>query len=152
MRILKTLTTKLSPLFLLSGCVISTPFNGPGYESGQVQTEQPQVVVALTQATLGEDERANDLFWEYVGKVESSLPEQAGFIGYSKRKSLFGEDAWTMTVWETEQDLKMFVYSGVHMEAMQTAAYGLANVKTTNFVVNTKDIPLEWDIALSKLN
>ncbi len=140
--------------FILSGCVISMPFNGPGYESGagMTLTDGDEVHVAVTYARLKQDQDLRSLFWSYVEKVEGSLEQQKGFIGYSLRKRLFGDEAWTMTVWANEDSLNDFVYGTEHREAMRNAIVSLDTVRTGRFVVNKDQIPLSWDKALALLD
>lgn len=86
----------------LSGCKIGKPFRGPGYDpdKGVMIENRDMVIISLTHAVTGKDDHLNEIFIDYVWKVEASLKEFPGFVGYSIRKELFGNVLWTMTVCE----------------------------------------------------
>ena len=141
------------PAFVLSGCVVSTPFKGPGYEPGKGVTlaDVDTVQVAITHAVLNKDKILRSRFWAHLDNVEITLEDRNGFIGYSKRTKLFGNEAWTMSAWADEESLNAFVHNGAHLAAMQQAMIVLEKVRTTRVSLNKDQIPLSWDKALALL-
>lgn len=140
-------------LLSLGGCAIATPFRGPGYDSADgVAADRPEtVVVVLTEAVLRDDRAGSSAFWDNVGKVEDSLAQQPGFIGYSLRRELLGDRAWTMTAWSDEASIAAFVHSPTHQTAI---AEGLGALQATGFArikVKRDDVPLDWERALEIL-
>lgn len=133
--------------FLLGGCVISTPFRGPGFVDGKVTNAAPEteVVVSITHATVNRDRRGP--FDEHVDRVVKSLPAQPGLIGYAVRKELFGDEVWTMTVWRSEADRARFVASSDHRAAMAAGGSALKAVRFSRVVVPAGELPLSWDRA-----
>ena len=136
---------------LLGGCTISTPFKGPGFDraSGVTDSDRDQtVIVALTHAVLGDSRRHFD---QGVDRVVASLDQQPGLIGYSLRKELFGNEAWTLTVWRDTASLEAFVRSGAHRQAMQTGSAELAAASFRRVEVPAAEIPIDWGTALEYL-
>ena len=144
-------------LLLLSsffGCVIDTPLKGPGVESGsgEMKDEAETVFVSLTYAVLVDDPKLNSTFWSHVGMVEASLPGHPGFVGYSKRKRLFGNEAWTMTIWTDEKSLNDFIESEVHQTAIRDSMKALDSATFARIELKREEIPLSWKSALPLLD
>jgi len=132
----------------LGGCVVATPFRGPGQD---VTAGSSELVLSLTQATLNDDSRARAVFWDYVDRVETSLEDQPGFVGFSKRTELFGDNAWTMTVWSDAESLQAFVESEPHRAAMRNAMGALADARFVRVTIGRDELPVTWERALELL-
>ena len=137
----------------LSACAISTPFRGPGYDSGdgillQLNAEQ-SVVVGLTKAVIGTDRKKNKDFDRNLWNVVARLNAQPGLIGYSVRKQIFGSEMWTMTVWKDEASLIAFVQSQSHTRAIQEGDEALTDSSFVRVRVDAESIPLEWDQVIA---
>ncbi len=145
------MTLALLSTFALGGCAISTPFQGPGYDrrNGVTIAGEGRVVVALTKAVLRDDGALRSTFWDYVLRVEASLPERAGFVGYSLRRELIGKRAWTMTVWSDEASRAAFVQSDVHQAAIGEAMGALACARFARLEVARDEVPIPWHRALA---
>jgi len=148
----KTLT--IFSALVISGCTLATPFRGPGYEPGKgvIIKNQSTVMVGLTHVVFHDDRTHRPAFWTHVDNVEDSLTEQPGFVGYSKRNQLFGNEAWTMTVWSDEQSMEDFVLSKDHRTAMRKGMDAIKESRFARFAVNTEQIPLTWEKALQQLD
>ena len=136
---------------LLGGCTISTPFKGPGYDRDDGVTGDRSgatVVVALTHAVLGPERRNFD---RGVDRVVDSLAQQPGLIGSSLRRELFGNEAWTMTVWRDAAALDAFVRSSVHQQAIRDGAGDLAGANFSRFELPAAALPIDWETALDYL-
>ncbi len=147
-------TITLVVWFSIFGCVIDTPLKGPGIASGtsKMTNSAGTVFVSLTKAVLVNDPKLRAIFWSYVGKVEASLPEHPGFVGYSKRTRLFGNEAWTMTIWTDEKSLNDFVEGDVHQTAIRESIHALASATFARVELNREEIPLSWERALQFLD
>ena len=143
----------LVSLLAVTGCAVSTPFRGPGYDSqaGVTGTSGETVVVAVTKSVLPEDRAMRSLFWDHVEKVEGSLAARPGFIGHSKRTVILGDRAWTITVWKDEASLDDFVGSEVHQAAIGEVAGALRAARFVRFEATRQEIPVAWDRALAAL-
>lgn len=131
---------------VLGGCAIATPFRSTGAGDGSAPA-----VVALTEATLGPDGAARAAFWEGVWTVERTLKDQPGLIGYSVRRELLGNRAWTMTMWQSEADLDRFVLSPAHRAAMASGRAALADTRFAQLERRSGDGPPSWAEALDAL-
>ena len=137
-------------ILLFYGCTISTPFSGPKYK--QEPGADEKVIVGLTKAVTGDDRKKNKVFWAYTRRVEKSLQDREGFIGYSMRKQLFGKEAWTMTVWDNETSLDAFVRSDLHQEAMKEGWPALVSASFARIEIDRDEIPISWERAEELLN
>ena len=137
----------------LTGCIVDTPFRGPGYDPNTGVTVQSvdTFIVAVTNAQLRDDWRLRSRFWDHVEKVEETLNGRPGFVGFSKRTELFGDQAWTMTVWTDEASLDAFVASAVHQTAIEQAMPSLTAARFARLEVGRSELPVSWDRALGQL-
>ena len=134
--------TFLHVVILLSACNISIPFQSSD-ALGTLSPDAP-VIVGITHVVLDHDPEKNDVFWHHASNIIDSLPAQKGYLGHKVRMQLFGNEAWTMTVWLDEESLDSFVMSEPHSEAM---AHGLDAVKIarfSRFTLNRSDLPMAW--------
>jgi heme-degrading monooxygenase HmoA len=132
---------------LLGGCAVATPFRAA--DTGD--PPRGTAVVGVTHAVLVEDRRLRPLFWKHTANVEATLPDQPGFLGHSKRASLLGNEAWTMTVWRSASDMEMFVESHVHVVAIAEAMPAIARAHFARFTVTPDEMPPRWSRALAVL-
>ena len=132
----------------LGGCTVGTPYRESRPAGGE---PQGLVVIALTEATLGPDRAARAAFWEGVRAVESDLPNQQGLLGHALRRELFGNRAWTMTVWESERDLDRFVTAPVHAQAIRAGSAAVVGQRFATITRPRAAVPLPWAEALDVL-
>lgn len=126
---------------LLIGCTISTPLN--------VHNEKRQGVAVVTEAELVGDERKRK-FFDYSYLIHSRLPSQRGFLGGSIRRQLFGEKAWTLTVWENQRALNDFIHSRDHLDGMYMASDAIVRMRSVSFEID-QAAEITWDLALERL-
>lgn len=67
----------------------------------------------------------------YALKILGQLKKEKGFKDF--KKTGIGKLHFTLTVWETEEDLKRFARSGAHLEAMKQSASMAAVVGTYTY-------------------
>lgn len=130
---------------LMSSCVISTPFRGPGFVDGkvtQVAADTP-VVISITNAKV--DRNTRGPFDDHVKRVVKGLPAQSGLIGFSVRRELFGDEVWTLTAWRSEADRARFVASPEHRAAMAAGGPALKSVRFSRVTVPAAELPLSWE-------
>lgn len=130
-------------LLVLGGCKLATPFRGPA-ASAASHAPGETAVVALTHVTLGDDTDKNSVFWDHTGRVIDALPGQPGYLGHSVRRELFGNQAWTMTVWRDESSLRAFVQSEVHQTAIRNGFAAVAGARFANVALSRAEIPVSW--------
>ncbi|HHC75275.1 MAG TPA: DUF3291 domain-containing protein [Thiothrix sp.] len=131
---------------------ISSPFRWAKHPKNDIRASSKTVVVGITYARLHHDKRLRRLFLNHVKRVNTSLAEQQGFIGSSLRSQPFGDEAWTVSVWENKHDMQQFVYSEPHLSAMKEASKTMAAAKTTHIELDATDLPLKWRKILTILH
>ncbi|MEO0476689.1 MAG: hypothetical protein AAF085_12085 [Planctomycetota bacterium] len=135
-----------------SGCTIATPFEGPGYEDGvgvTLDATDDSVIVVITQAVLSGGDREG--FNDGTRSVMDSMDQHEGLIAWSVRREIFGDNAWTMTVWKDEVSLKKFVTSKVHRGAVKEGMPAVSQTRFYTFDVPAEALPISWDDALAQL-
>lgn len=136
----------LGVLLAVSGCTISTPYK----TLADPPDPASPVVVAITRASLDPQRRA--AFDRYTASLIDTLPTQPGLLGYSVRRDLFGNNAWTMTVWSSDAARRAFVYSQMHQDAI-TETYGtLLNARFIRYPAMPDELPPRWADVLKRLD
>lgn len=137
----------------LSGCVLATPFQGPGYdrETGIAAKVQGPLVASVTYAKIRDDGDNRQVFFDYVERVEAILPQRKGFVGYSKRADFLGNEAWTLSVWKDKESLIAFLESDEHTHAVDKAMRTLEDGKFARLSVTPDELPVPWERALAAL-
>ncbi|MDX1958258.1 MAG: DUF3291 domain-containing protein [Leptospiraceae bacterium] len=133
-------------MFLFWNCAISSPFQWKDSIDRNKDIDR-KVYVGITEVVLGDDSKKNDLFWDYVYKLRKEIHSNNGFLGISIRRQLFQRKAWTMTVWESEEDMDNFVYSGTHKKAMKDAFDAMVSTRFARVELTFKEIPISWEKA-----
>jgi heme-degrading monooxygenase HmoA len=141
---MKLLTFVLLP-FLLLGCKVSTPFADASHDGSL--PDNTDVLVAITYIEIGDDAMQNKAFWRQVASVEAALEGMPGFLGYSLRRELFGNKAWTMTVWRDEASLMAFVAGPVHQAAIVGGSPSLRTARFARLEAKKADMPIDWGVA-----
>lgn len=131
---------------LLGGCAIGLPYRDL---SGGRPPAGPTRVVALTHAVL--DGAKRKPFDRGSEQVIQALPSQPGIVGYALRREMFGDQVWTMTVWEDEASRAAFVRSPVHMAAIRAGADAIRLGRFAHLEVPADRAPLSWKQALAVL-
>jgi quinol monooxygenase YgiN len=131
---------------VLSGCAISTPY--PQIEKGNGMADE-KVVLVLSRIVV--DTSRRDEFDRQTRLVIDSMPQHRGLIGYSARRELLGNTAWTMSVWESDQARADFVNSAVHERAIAKSRPAMKTVEFKRLTVERKDVPASWKEALAML-
>ena len=136
----------LAALTGLAGCTIAMPFQ---YVDPALQAERgsQNVVVSLTMTDYEPGWTARRVFWRHVGRVEQSLANRPGLVGYALRRQIIGNRAWTMTVWKDDSSLEAFVRSPAHQEAIRQALPMLETVRFARIELRASEIPITWTQA-----
>jgi heme-degrading monooxygenase HmoA len=137
----------------LPSCRVAMPFSGPGYSRSEGVTlpgAGETVVVAVTHAVVDNSKRGP--FDEGTRRVDESLSSLDGFIGRSLRIHLFGNEAWTMTVWRDEESLDAFVASTTHRRAIRDGMPALKSARFLRFRIPTREVPPSWGDVLKRLD
>lgn len=133
----------------LAGCSVATPFR---FSAPDASASGDTVIVAITEARLGDDAAQRRAFWTHVERVEATLEGRPGFLGFSKRTEVFGDLSWTMTAWADEASLDAFVRSETHQTAIAEAYGGLEGARFVRFTMSRAALPPPWSEALERLD
>jgi heme-degrading monooxygenase HmoA len=135
----------VSLLTLLGGC-----YAGP-WRHGEASSADPpeSFLVILSEVEIAPGERK--AFFRDTRRVLQSLSTQPGLVGYRVRFQLFGSRAWTMTVWEREEDAARFAATPAHLEAMRDSGRTLARLRFARTWRAVEAGPLSWREAFAWL-
>lgn len=97
---------------LLGGCALQAPVRNVSAPPGEGG------VLVLTHAVVTDAGRGD--FHRASARIASALPDQPGLVGYAVRRTLIGDEAWTLTLWKNESARAAFVASDLHRTAMAT--------------------------------
>ncbi|AOF82336.1 antibiotic biosynthesis monooxygenase family protein [Methyloversatilis sp. RAC08] len=144
---LRTLVMVAGLSALAGACALSTPF--PRIDRAVAGEADDTVVLVLTHIIV--DGARRDEFDRQTRRVIDSMSTQPGLIGYSARRELFGNEAWTMSVWASDAARARFVRSAVHQEAIAKSESAIVTVRLKRLNMARKDVPRDWAAALELL-
>ncbi|MGY6553530.1 MAG: antibiotic biosynthesis monooxygenase [Wenzhouxiangella sp.] len=136
-----------SLLSFIAGCTIGTPW--PRMDLALAEPGEQVVVLALTHVVI--DPARRPVFNDANRRVLASMRDQPGLLGYAARRQVFGNEGWTMSVWEDDQARARFLHSPVHLDAIRHSQSAVVRVTTRRFELARKDLPRNWDEALLRL-
>lgn len=140
------LITAGTAILLYSGCTIGMPLRGPGLEAAG---SPERVIVAVTHAKLHWTKRA--AFDRHIQIVADALPRFPGLVGYSLRKQIFGDEAWTMSIWASHEAMQAFVRSPVHRAAVAAGRPAIKSMRYRAVEVASSELPIGWTRAVALL-
>jgi heme-degrading monooxygenase HmoA len=147
MLLLRTLLMAAGLSALAGACALSTPF--PRIDMAVGGKADDAVVLVLTHIVV--DGARRDEFDRQTRHVIDSMATQPGLIGYSAQRELFGNEAWTMSVWAGDAARARFVRSAVHQEAIAKSGSAIVTVRLKRLNMARKDVPHDWAAALKLL-
>jgi len=147
-RVLRRLLLPAALTSLLGACAISTPF--PRLATSPTAPSSQEVLLVVTRAVV--DQRLRAEFDRQARQVIDSMGTHPGLLGYSARRQLFGNQAWTMSIWVDEAARARFVRSEIHREAIVRSLPAIVTVESKRLVVQRKDLPMDWAAALAVLD
>lgn len=132
----------------LSHCAVGTPFQKSEHWTTLKIQPNTTVLVAYTEVKTGGTFWDRRIFWSRVSDVRNSLNANSGYLGGSIRREIFGEYAWTMTVWTDEDALEKFIFDKEHSRAMKDADAAVAKGKFLRIWKPTSEVPMDWNVAV----
>ena len=136
-----------------------SPIAGPGFEGDALaEAREGTYVVGLTELHVKNAAGPGKRFGDLTGAVVDELfPEDGGFgdiegwLGASFRN--VGQlHWWTMTVWESREDMSAFMVRDAHLQAMLNIRDVAAAATSLHIEVTADELPLDWDEALDLLD
>ncbi len=92
------------------------------------------------------------LFLLYTAEVARQLASAEALLGYSVLARPFSKRFWTLSAWETEASLRLFVQCPPHVRLMAALAPHMGETKFVRWEVKGSQLPLRWDDALSRFS
>ena len=150
---LRKVLVAVASTLALGGCVLATPFEGPGFSkrAGPASDLEGPLVASVTYAVISDEGDNRQVFFDYVEKVEDILVTQPGLVGYSRRADFLGNEAWTLTVWRDRESLLAFVNGQEHRRAVKQAWDTFDDAKFARLEVQPDELPIQWERALAAL-
>ena len=130
----------------LTAFSVSTPFVYPQGKAAIAQNAKLVVTHAFIQ------EGKSGPFYSRSEEVVKSLRGQPGLLAYSVRRQLFGNQAWTLTLWESENSKSAFIRSSAHQLAMAEASSVLSCARFLRVDWSGEVKNLDWDDVLDRLD
>lgn len=130
----------------LTAFSISTPFVYPQGKAAIAQNAKLVVTHAFIQ------DGKSGPFYSRSEEVVKSLKGQPGLLAYSVRRQLFGNQAWTLTVWDSERSKSAFIRSSAHQSAMAEASSVLSCARFLRVDWSGEIKNLDWDEVLGRLD
>ena len=130
----------------LTAFSISTPFVYPQGKAAIAKNAKLVVTHAFIQ------EGKSGPFYSLSEEVVKSLQGQPGLLAYSVRRQLFGNQAWTLTLWESENSKSAFIRSSAHQLAMAEASSVLSCARFLRVDWSGEVKNLDWNDVLDRLD
>ncbi len=83
-------------------------------------------------------------------KIRSQLRSTPGVIGYSLFAKLFRKKFWTLSAWEDEAALRVFVANAPHLTAMKAMRSRMKKTRFVRWKIRGSEYPLEWREAFGR--
>jgi quinol monooxygenase YgiN len=90
-------------------------------------------------------------FFRYTAQVAKQLASAQGLLGYSFLARPLSKRFWTLSAWENEAALHVFVQHPPHVRIMGALAPHMGETKFVRWTVKGSELPLRWDDALRRL-
>jgi len=135
-------------LTLLTACSVTSPFEGPGFDSEFEPEGTVLAAITHTRIALG----ATPAFSRHLEAIKLQQDEHEGFIGRSLGNDVPTSIRWTLTLWENEESMMRFVTEGAHLDAMLDSARVIDGVRSAIFTTEVDDeFPPTWERAIAHL-
>ena len=142
----------------LVGCAApvpeESPLEGPGFdpETGALIAEGDDFVVVLTHLQVRNRPRPGRRFGELANAIGNDLfeTEPDGWLGAAFR-NVGRLNWWTITVWESEEQMIDWVVSEPHVDAMSEFSQLTVGGETRKLDATPEMLPLAWPDALDQL-
>jgi len=90
-------------------------------------------------------------FLQYAREIGDQVERSRGATGYSFRAKLLQRRSYTLSAWETEEDLRAFVRERPHSRVMIDVRPLLRETKFVPWREKGSSLPPAWDRAIQRL-
>jgi predicted amino acid racemase len=134
---------------LLASCSYTSTFRWS--TTAQTSDKCQNKIVLLTLSSVEHRPGMRKKFFNDTKKVIKEIASQPGLVGYAFKFELFGNKAWTMSVWENELSQKQFVKSTAHSIAVKNSRFTAQNIKFFSQTISVCNLPIKWSEAIKLL-
>lgn len=85
-------------------------------------------------------------------RVVKQLTSAHGLVGYSFLARPLSKQFWTLSAWNNEQELQLFVQHPPHAQIMTAMAPYMGEARFVRWTVKGSELPLLWDDALRRFS
>jgi len=119
------------------------------WTSSRTPEQEREYLVLLTYLPLRRF-RTLPAFVGLIRGIRRQLAETTGLVGYTLRARPFSRRFWTLSVWDSEDALKLFVVAQPHRDTMRNLRGKMGETSFTRWQVRGSDLPLSWEDAIKR--
>ncbi len=147
-RLLLAVSLASALLALFSGCSYSSRWRTTALHDKHIHSGRSAVVV-LTYAEIKPGQRR--AFFDKVLSVLDALPDQSGLLGFGYRFEILGNEAWTVSAWDSHGARDRFTASKAHAQAVRGAREVAGEMRFATVELPTSELPLSWSRVITLL-
>jgi heme-degrading monooxygenase HmoA len=91
-------------------------------------------------------------FLAHSMKIRRQLASARGLIGYALNARITHKEFWTVSVWETRDELDRFAAADPHATIIRTKPERMAESKFVFWGCHGRDLPVGWDVVAEHLD
>jgi heme-degrading monooxygenase HmoA len=108
------------------------------------RAEPGREYVALLSELYLDSVRTMPAFFSYSGKIQAQLKRSPGLIGFSLNAHVFRKKFWTLSVWESDEAIALFVHEKPHKDVMAALQGKLRNARFIRWRISGFQCPPSW--------
>ena len=89
-------------------------------------------------------------FLLHTARIMDQLRKSSALVGYSLRAELRAKRFWTLSAWQDEAALQMFVQTQPHSHTMRAMVPRMGKTSFTRWTVKGSELPMSWEEALMR--
>ena len=91
-------------------------------------------------------------FLAHSMKIRRQLATADGLIGYALNARLVQKEFWTVSVWQSREELEHFAAADPHATIIRTKPERMAQSKFVFWTCTGRDVPIGWGVVAEHLN
>jgi heme-degrading monooxygenase HmoA len=91
-------------------------------------------------------------FLAHSMKIRRQLASTDGLIGYALNARLAHKEFWTVSVWQSRDELERFATTDPHATIIRTKSERMAESKFVFWTCRGRDLPVTWSVVAEHLN
>ena len=85
-------------------------------------------------------------------KIRGQLANADGLVGYALNARLTHDEFWTVSAWQTKDDLERFAAADPHATIIRTKPERMGQTRFVFWTCLGRDVPIGWDDVAAHLN